>query len=101
MIPRVSERTALILTFRTFVQPADSGPLGVLSLDVPGLGANVSAPVQAQVGSGEQTLRVGLIVDCRQLPRAFTTDQVVVTLRSNAGRELLSQTFQYFKAWCY
>lgn len=101
MMPRVSDRTTLILTFRTFVTPADSGPLGVLSLQVVGIDASVSEPIQAQVGSGEQTLRVGVTVDCRRVPRSLTTDQVLVTLTSNAGRELLSQTVQFRKAWCY
>ena len=100
MMPRVSDRTTLILTFRTFVSPADSGPLGVLSLQVVGLEAGASEPIQAQVGSGEQTLRVGVSVDCRRLPRSLTTNQVLVTLTSSNGRELLSQTFQFRKAWC-
>lgn len=101
MMPRQSDRATLILTFRTFVLPADSGPLGLLNLQVPGIDPSVSEPIQAQVGSGEQTLRVGVSVDCRRLPRPFTTDEVMVTLSSESGRVLLSQTFQYTKAWCY
>ncbi len=100
MMPRVSDRTTLILTFRTFVSPPDSGPLGVLSLRVAGLDASVSEPIQAQVGSGEQTLRVGVTVDCRRVPRSLTTDQVLLTLTSDTGRELLSQTVQFRKTWC-
>lgn len=101
MIPRQSDRSTLILTFRTFVRPSDSGPLGLLSLQVPGIDPTLSEPIQAQVGSGEQTLRVGVSVDCRGWLEPFTTDQVIVTLHSTSESVQLSQTFQYFKSWCY
>ncbi|MBP7687654.1 MAG: protein kinase [Thermoflexales bacterium] len=101
MIPRQSDRTTLILTFRTVVRPSDSGPLGLLSLQVPGIDPTLIEPILAQVGSGEQTLRVGVSVDCRRWLESFTTDQVIVTLTSESGRVLLSQTVQYFKTWCY
>ncbi|MBI5567978.1 MAG: protein kinase [Chloroflexi bacterium] len=101
MMPRQSDRMTLILTFRTFIWPADSGPLGLLSLQVPGIDPAVSEPILAQVGSGEQTLRVGLSVDCRRVPEPITTNEVGLTLRAESGEELLSQTLNYLKRWCY
>jgi tRNA A-37 threonylcarbamoyl transferase component Bud32 len=101
MIPRQADRSTLILTFRTIVQPVDSGPIGLLSLQAPGIEPGVSEPILAQVGSGEQTLRVGLSVDCRRVPEPITTNEVSLTLRAESGEELLSQTLNYIKRWCY
>jgi serine/threonine protein kinase len=100
MIPRQADRATLILTFRTFVRPVDSGPIGLLSLQAAGIEPNLTDPILAQVGSGEQTLRVGVHVDCRRVPEPITTDEVIVTLRTESGEVLLSQTFNYIKRWC-
>ena len=82
MIPRQADRSTLILTFHTVIRPVDSGPLGLLSLQVPGLASDWIEPILAQVGSGEQTLRVGVDVDCRKVPQPITTNEVIVTLRT-------------------
>ncbi len=91
----------LILTFHTVIQPMDSGPLGIASLQVPGLTADWTKPILAQVGSGEQTLRVGISVDCQKAPDPIVTNTVIVTLRAMDGRVLASQSFEYRKNWCY
>jgi hypothetical protein len=101
MIPRVEDRTTLILTFRTHVRPDDSGPIGLLGLSAPGIGSNLSEPILAQVGSGEQTLRVGLSVDCRRVLEPITTNEVLLALKTESGQVLLSQTLNYTKRWCY
>ncbi len=100
MIPRQADRSTLILTFHTVIRPVDSGPLGLLSLQVPGLAADWTAPILAQVGSGEQTLRVGVDVDCRKVPQPITTNEVIVTLRTATDRVVVSQSFEYLKTWC-
>jgi hypothetical protein len=73
----------------------------LLSLSAPGLDSNLSEPILAQVGSGEQTLRVGLSVDCRRVLEPITTNEVILALQAESGEVLLSQTLSYTKRWCY
>ena len=100
MTSRQSDRATLILTFRTFVRPAEGGPIGSLGLTAPEIEPNLTEPILAQVGSGEQVLRAGVIVDCRRVVEPLLTREVILTLRDEAGRVLLTQTFEYIKRWC-
>jgi serine/threonine-protein kinase len=99
-IPRRETRDTLSLTFRTSVLPADAGVIGVLSMSVPAVEALTIDRVLAQVGSGDQVLRVGVSINCGAVVEPIVSDQVIVTLRDADGQTLLTQTFDYIKRWC-
>jgi hypothetical protein len=99
-IPRRETRDSLQLTFSTNVQPAEAGIIGALSLEVPAVEPLVIDRVLAQVGSGDQVLRVGVSITCGSVVEPITSQQVVMTLRDAAGQTLLTQTLDYTKRWC-
>lgn len=98
--PRSEGRDNLMLTFRTTVSPADAGIVGVLSMDVPAVEPLVLNRTLAQVGSGEQVLRVGMSINCGQAQGPITSQQVALTIRADDGRVLLTQSLDYVKRWC-
>jgi serine/threonine protein kinase len=99
-IPRRETRDSLQLTFSTNVQPAEAGIIGTLSMEVPAVEPLVIDRVLAQVGSGDQVLRVGVSINCGSVVEPITSQQVVVALRDAAGQTLLTQTLDYTKRWC-
>jgi hypothetical protein len=88
------------LTFRTSVLPADAGIIGTLSMAVPAIEPLVVNRDLAQVGSGEQVLRVGVTINCISIVEPITSRQVVLTIEDEAGRVLLTQPVDYEKRWC-
>ena len=88
------------LTFRTSVQPADAGIIGTLSMAVLPIEPLVINRDLAQVGSGDQVLRVGLAINCGSIVEPITSRQIVLTIRNDAGQTLLTQTVDYEKRWC-
>jgi hypothetical protein len=98
--PRGEGRDNLSLTFRTNVLPADAGIVGTLSMAVPPIEPLVINRDLAQVGSGEQVLRVGVAINCGSVAEPITSQQVVLTIRDDAGRVLLTQPVDYEKRWC-
>ncbi len=54
----------------------------------------------AQVGSGEQVLRVGVAVNCGLSTGPLTSQQIILTIRDQAGQVLLTQPMDYQKRWC-
>jgi Protein kinase domain len=98
--PRSEARDRLSLTFRTNVLPADAGIIGTLSLAVPAVEPLVINRDLAQVGSGEQVLRVGVAINCGSIVEPLTSQQIVLTIRDDAGRVLLTQPVDYEKRWC-
>jgi serine/threonine protein kinase len=100
VIPRQENRQSLGLTFSTNVLPPDAGVIGTLSLSVPEVEPFVSDRTLAQVGSGEQVLRVAVEVSCARMTTPVTSRQAILTLLDAQGRVLLTQTFEYIKRWC-
>jgi serine/threonine protein kinase len=100
LAPRLSGPATLGLSFGTRVLPLDRGPIGMLSMSIPPIEPYVIEHGLAQVGSGEQSLRVSIKVDCRKVIDPIITQQVIVTLTDTSGKVLLSQTFDYTKQWC-
>jgi serine/threonine-protein kinase len=98
--PRSEGRDRLSLTFRTNVLPADAGIIGTLSLAVPPVEPLVVNRDLAQVGSGEQVLRVGMAINCRSVVEPIISQQIILTVRDDAGRVLLAQPVDYEKRWC-
>jgi hypothetical protein len=98
--PRSEARDRLSLTFRTSVLPADAGIIGTLSLAVPALEPLVINRDLAQVGSGEQVLRVGMTINCGSIVEPIVSEQVVLTIQDDAGQVLLTQPVDYEKRWC-
>jgi hypothetical protein len=98
--PRSEARDKLALTFSTAVLPADSGVIGTLSMAVPDVEPQVIARDLAQVGSGDQVLRVGVTINCGSIAEPITSQQVVLTIQDEAGQTLLTQTVDYEKSWC-
>jgi len=98
--PRSEARDRLSLTFRTSVLPADAGIIGTLSLAVPALEPLVINRDLAQVGSGEQVLRVGMTINCGSIIEPIVSEQVVLTIQDDAGQVLLTQPVDYEKRWC-
>jgi cell division septation protein DedD len=98
--PRSEGRDRLSLTFRTSVLPADAGIIGTLSMAVPAIEPLVVNRDLAQVGSGEQVLRVGVTINCISIVEPITSRQVVLTIEDEAGRVLLTQPVDYEKRWC-
>jgi hypothetical protein len=98
--PRREGRDNLSLTFRTNVLPADAGIIGTLSMAVPPIEPLVTNRDLAQVGSGEQVLRVGVAINCGSIVEPITSQQIVLTLRDDTGRVLLTQPVDYEKRWC-
>jgi hypothetical protein len=98
--PRSEAGDRLSLTFRTSVLPANAGIVGTLSMAVPEIEPLVINRDLAQVGSGEQVLRVGVAINCRSIVEPITSQQVVLTIRDKTGRLLLTQPVNYEKRWC-
>jgi hypothetical protein len=98
--PRSEGRDSLSLTFRTNVLPADAGIIGTLSMAVPAVEPLVVARDLAQVGSGEQVLRVGVAINCGSIAEPITSQQIVLTIRDDTGQVLLTQPVDYEKRWC-
>jgi len=98
--PRSERRDNLSLTFRTNVLPADAGIIGTLSLAVPAVEPLVINRDLAQVGSGEQVLRVGVTINCGSIVEPITSQQIVLTIRDDTGQTLSTQTLDYAKRWC-
>jgi serine/threonine-protein kinase len=99
-IPRQEDRQSLALTFRTNIQPADAGVIGTLTLSVPEIEPFVEDRTLAEVGSGEQVLRVAVTVSCARMTPPLTSQQVVLTLHNPRGQVLRTQTLDYIKRWC-
>jgi serine/threonine-protein kinase len=99
-LPRSEGRDNLALTFRTSVLPVDAGPIGTLSLAVPPIEPLVVNRDLAQVGSGEQVLRVGVTINCGLIADPIISQQIVLTIRDETGRALLTQPLDYEKRWC-
>jgi serine/threonine-protein kinase len=99
-LPRNEGRDNLSLTFRTNVQPADAGIVGTLSMAVPAVEPLVINRDLAQVGSGDQVLRVGVAISCGSVIDPIASQQIVLTLRDETGQTLLTQTLGYAKRWC-
>ncbi len=99
-LPRSEGRDNLTLTFSTNIAPADAGIIGTLSMAVPAVEPLVLDRTLAQVGSGEQVLRVAVSVNCGKTVETITSQQIVLTLQDNQGNVLLSQTVPYVKSWC-
>jgi len=100
LMPRQADAATLGLSFGTRIQPVDRGPIGTLSMSIPAIEPYVIEHGLAQVGSGEQSLRVSIKVDCRKVIDPIITRQVIVLLTDPSGKVLLSQTFDYTKQWC-
>jgi hypothetical protein len=100
VIPRSEGRDTLLLTFRTNVLPADAGIVGTLSMEVPAVEPLVLDRTLAQVGSGEQVLRVGVTINCGPNMEPLTSQQIILTIQNDAGQALLTQTLDYEKRWC-
>ncbi len=98
--PRSEARDKLSLTFRTTVLPADAGVIGTLSLAVPAVEPLVIARDLAQVGSGDQVLRVGVAINCGSITEPITSQQIILTIQDETGQTLLTQTVDYEKRWC-
>jgi serine/threonine protein kinase len=99
-LPRSEARDKLSLTFNTSVQPPDAGIIGTLSMAVPPIESLVVNRDLAQVGSGEQVLRVGVAINCGLITGPITSEQIILTIRSNTGQVLLTQPVDYEKRWC-
>jgi hypothetical protein len=99
-LPRSEGRDNLALAFQTTVLPADVGIIGTLSMAVPAVEPLVRDRTLAQVGSGDQVLRVAVAINCAQVVDPVTSSQIVLTLRDPAGAVLLAQAFDYQKRWC-
>jgi hypothetical protein len=98
--PRSEGRDNLSLTFRTSVLPADAGTIGTLSMAVPAIEPLVIDRDLAQVGSGEQVLRVGVTINCGSITEPIVSQQIVLTIRNEAGQVVLTQPLDYVKRWC-
>jgi cell division septation protein DedD len=99
-VPRSEARHKLTLTFQTAVLPAEAGVIGTLSMAVPAIEPLVVSRDLAQVGSGDQVLRVGVTINCGSITEPITSQQIVLTIRDDTGRVLLTQPFDYEKRWC-
>jgi len=82
------------------VLPADAGIIGSLSMAVPAVEPLVVNRDLAQVGSGEQVLRVGVSINCGSVVEPITSQQIVLTIHDDTGQTLLTQTVDYEKRWC-
>ncbi len=100
VIPRQEDRQSLGLTFHTNILPPDAGMIGTLALSVPEVEPFVVDRTLAQVGSGDQVLRVAVEVSCARMTPPITSRQAVLTLLDAQGKVLLTQTFDYIKRWC-
>jgi hypothetical protein len=98
--PRSQGRDNLSLAFQTNILPADAGVIGTLSLAVPAVEPFVIDRTLAQVGSGDQVLRVAVAINCGKVIEPITSPQIVLTLRDETGKALLTQSFEYEKQWC-
>ena len=98
--PRSEARDRLTLTLRTSVLPADSGIIGTLSMAVPAVESLVINRDLAQVGSGDQVLSVGVAINCASITEPITSQQIIMTIRDEARRALLTQALDYEKHWC-
>ncbi len=99
-LPRSEARDKLSLTFQTSVLPADAGMIGTLSMAVPGIEPLVVSRDLAQVGSGDQTLRVGVAINCGPVTEPIVSQQIILTIQDEANRVLLTQPMDYQKHWC-
>ncbi|HTP07881.1 MAG TPA: hypothetical protein VMP08_06505, partial [Anaerolineae bacterium] len=76
------------------------GIIGSLSMAVPAVEPLVVNRDLAQVGSGEQVLRVGVSINCGSVVEPITSQQIVLTIHDDTGQTLLTQTVDYEKRWC-
>jgi hypothetical protein len=98
--PRNEGRDNLSLAFQTAILPADAGVIGTLSMAVPAVEPFVIDRTLAQVGSGDQVLRVALSINCGKVVGPITSPQIILTLRDDRGKALLIQSLEYEKQWC-
>ncbi len=98
--PRSEARDRLSLTFRTSVLPANAGIIGTLSLAVPAVESLVIDRDLAQVGSGEQVLRVAVSINCGSIAEPIVSQQIILMIQDSVGRVLLTQPLDYEKRWC-
>ena len=98
--PRSEGRDNLSLTFRTAIVPVDAGIIGTLSMAVPDVEERVLDRSWAQVGSGDQVLRVAVAINCAGADGPITSRQIILTLRAPDGKVLLTQPVDYVKRWC-
>jgi serine/threonine-protein kinase len=99
-LPRSEDRDSLSLTFRTAVLPADAGVVGMLSMAVPPVESRVINRDLAQVGSGDQVLQVGVAINCGPSAEPIISQQIILTIRDQTGRVLLTEPVPYEKHWC-
>ena len=99
-LPRSAGRDNLSLAFQTNVLPADAGVIGTLSMAIPAVEPFVNDRELAQVGSGDQVLRVAVAINCGLVVDPIISSQIVLTLRDEAGNVLLTQAVDYQKRWC-
>jgi serine/threonine protein kinase len=100
VFPRSEGRDNLSLAFQTNVVPANAGIIGTLSIAVPAVESYVLDRTLAQVGSGEQVLRVTVSINCGKVTEPITSQQIILTLRDEKGKVLLTQSVAYEKRWC-
>ncbi len=100
LIPRRDDPSTLALSFHTHVTPDDHGPSGTLSMSIPPIEPYVLTRDLAQIGSGEQVLRVSIRINCGRVFDPIITRQVFLTIRDDQGGILLNQTIAYTKRWC-
>jgi hypothetical protein len=98
--PRSEGRDILSLTFRTNILPASAGIIGTLSMAVPSVEPFVLDRTLAQVGSGEQVLRLAVAINCGKVTEPITSQQIILTMRDEKGNVLLTQPLEYEKRWC-
>ena len=60
----------------------------------------VSDRALAQVGSGEQVLRVAITINCAKVTGPLISQQIILTLQDDQGKVLLTQPVPYIKRWC-
>ncbi len=99
-LPRSEARDRLSLTFSTSVLPIDAGIIGTLSMAIPPIESLVINRDLAQVGSGDQVLRVGVAINCGSSTGPITSEQVVLTVQDETGHVMLTQPIDYEKHWC-
>lgn len=99
-LPRSEGRDNLSLAFQTNILPANAGVIGTLSMAVPAVEPFVLDRTLAQVGSGDQVLRVAVAINCGNVAEPITSQQIILTLRDETGKMLLTQPLEYEKRWC-
>jgi serine/threonine protein kinase len=100
LMPRREDRASLILLFHTHIRPDNAGPIGQLSMSVPSIEPLIKDRGLAQVGSGDQTLSVSVLINCNLLQESLTTQQILLIIRNDQGQTVYAQPLDYTKTWC-